>query len=137
MNENVRDQLPIRLRRAALTVFAIGAAAAGTVHASPSRTVVVVPPTDLPALTLPGPISNAGNNAFTVTSPTMDAPPALDFGAIDTVLSYELDRMFDVKQIRAQMARSDTGTIFMLTENGLCDQAPGRKMDSSVDGDSP
>jgi hypothetical protein len=45
----------------------------------------------------------------------MNAPPALDFGAIDTVLSYELNRMFDVKQVRAQ---SDTGTTIMLTENG-------------------
>jgi hypothetical protein len=195
MKENVMDQLQMRLRRAAVAVFAIGAVAAGTVHASPSSTVVVVPPTDLSALarptgeamllhetidgrvpvhikgdgsirldasgsfdfvsplgnqtelvrfrqgqedavfdlprvraptlmtvqglTLPGPISDAGNNAFTVTSPTMDAPPALDFGAIDTVLSYELNRMFDVKQVRAQMTRSDTGATFMLTENGL------------------
>jgi hypothetical protein len=192
MNENVRDQLQMRLRRAAVAVFAIGAVAVGTVHASPSNTVVVVPPADRPALarqsgarlatfdvtdpvhikgegsvhrdasgsfnfdsplgnqaelvrllqgeeyavldlprvrdlklmtvqglTLPGPTADAENNAFTVTSPTMNAPPALDFGAIDTVLSYELNRMFDVKQVRAQMMRSDTGTTFMLGENGL------------------
>jgi hypothetical protein len=209
----VRDQLQMRLRRAAVAVFAIGTVAAGTVHAGPSNTVVVVPPTDLPALarptgeamlfhetidgrilpyiernqgarlatfdvtdpvhlkgegsvhldasgsfdfvsplvnqaelvrfrqgqedavldlprvrapklmtvqglTLPGPISDAGTNAFTVTSPTIDAPPALYFGPIDTVLSYELNRLFDVKQVRAQMTRSDTGSTFMLTENG-------------------
>jgi hypothetical protein len=192
MNENVRDQLQMRLRRAAVAVFAIGAVAVGTVLASPSNTVVVVPPADRPALarqsgarlatfdvtdpvhikgegsvhldasgsfnfdsplgnqaelvrllqgeeyavldlprvrdlklvtvqglTLPGPTADAENNAFTVTSPTMNAPPALDFGAIDTVLSYELNRMFDVKQVRAQMMRSDTGTTFMLGENGL------------------
>jgi hypothetical protein len=183
MKENVRDQLQMRLRRAAVAVFAIGAVAAGTVHAGPSNTVVVVPPTDLPALArptgeamlfhetfdgrilpyieqnqgarlatfdvtdpvhikgegsvhfdasgsfdfvsplvnqaelvrLPGPISDAGTNAFTVTSPTIDAPPALYFGAIDTVLSYELNRLFDVKQVRAQMTRSDTGSTFKLT----------------------
>jgi hypothetical protein len=73
----------------------------------------------VPGLTLPRPISAAGNNPFTVTRPTMDAPPAQDFGPIDTVLSYELNRMFDVKQVRAQMTRTDTGTTFMLTEDGL------------------
>jgi hypothetical protein len=214
MKENVRDQLQMRLRRAAVTAFAIGALATGTVHASPPNPVVVVPPTDLPALarqtgeamllhetidgrislyteqnqrarlatfdvtdpvhiksggsvrleasapfdfvsplgnqaelvrfrrdqedavldlprvrapklmtvqglTLPGSISDAGNYAFTVTRPTMDAPPARDFGAIDPLLSYELSRMFDVKQVRAQMTRSDTGATFMLRENGL------------------
>ena len=107
MKANARDKLQVRLRQAAVAVFAIGASAMGTVHAGPSRTVV--------------------------TSPTISMPPTLDFGPIDTVLSYELDRMFDVKQVRAQMTRSDAG---MLTENGLCDQAPGRRVDS-VDGDSP
>jgi hypothetical protein len=107
MKESVRDQLRMRLRRAAVAAFAIGASAVATVHAGPSRTVV--------------------------TSPTISTPPTLDFWAIDTVLSYELDRMFDVKQVRAQMTRSDAG---MVAENGLCDQTPGRRMDS-VDGDSP
>ena len=93
MKLNVRDQLQMRLRRTAVASFAIGAMAAGTVHASPPSPVVVVPPTDLPALA----------DALTVTHPTMDAASALNFGAIDTVLSYELNRMFDVKQLRAQM----------------------------------
>ena len=110
MKENVRDQLQMRLRRAAVAVFAIGASAVGTVHTGPSRTVF--------------------------TSPTSSTPPTLDFWAIDTILSYELDRMFDVKQVHAQMTRSDAGTTYMLTEDGLCDQAPGRRV-NSVDGDSP
>jgi hypothetical protein len=94
MKLNATDQLQMRLRRAAVASFAIGAMAAGTVHACPPTPVVVVPPTDLPALA----------DALMVTHPTMDAAPALNFGAIDTVLSYELNRMFDVKQLRAQMA---------------------------------
>jgi hypothetical protein len=146
MKQIVRAQLQ-RLRRAAVAAFAIGTVAAGTVHASPSSTVVVVPPTDLPALArqtgegmrlhetcdgrillyedavldLPGARDPRllSVQELTSPSPTMDAPPAQDFGAIDTVLSYELSRMFDVKQVRAQMTRSDTGTAFMLTENGL------------------
>ena len=92
MKLNVRDQLQMRFRRAAVASFAIGALAAGTVHAGPPSPVVV-PATDLPALA----------DALTVTHPTLDAAPALNFGAIDTVLSYELNRMFDVKQVRAQM----------------------------------
>jgi hypothetical protein len=193
MEQNVRNHLQKRFRGAAVAIFAIGAVAAGTVHASPPNPVVVVPPTNRPALarqtddamllhetidgrimlyieqnrgarlatfdvtdplhikgegsvhldasgpfdfvspvgnqaelvrfrqgqedavldlprvgapklmavpglTLPRPISVAGNNPFTVTRPAMDAPPAQDFGPIDTVLSYELNRMFDVKQ---------------------------------------
>ena len=112
MKATERGQLHLCPCGAASTFFAIAIAAAGAVHASPSNTDVVVSPTDLPTL-------------------------ALYFGAIDTVLSYELNRMFDVKQVRAQMTRSGTGITFMLKENGLCDQAPGRRMDSSFDDDSP
>jgi hypothetical protein len=214
MKENAREQLEVGLRRAAVTLVAIAAVVAGTVHASPPNPVVVVPTTDLPALapkpgdamllhesidggtvlyieqnraarfatfdvteplhikgegsvhldtslpfdpvsplrhqaelvrfrqgieyavldlprvrdpklitapglTLPRLISNAGHSVFAVTGPTMDAPPAQDFGPLDTVLSYELSRLFDVKQVRAQTTRSDTGTTFMLTESGL------------------
>jgi hypothetical protein len=66
-------------------------------------------------LTLPFPMTDA----LTVTHPTMDASPALDFGVIDPVFTYELNRMFDIKQVRAQMTRTDTGTSFVLTEGGL------------------
>jgi hypothetical protein len=67
-------------------------------------------------LTLRGPMTAA----LTATYPTMGAPPAQNFGPIDTVLSYELKRLFDVKQVRAQMTRIDVGSTCMLTENGLC-----------------
>jgi hypothetical protein len=94
MKENVRNQLQMRLRRAAAAVLAIGTVAAGTVHSDPSNTACAV----------------AG-------------PTARDFGPIDTVLSYELayelDRLFDVKQVHAQMTRTDTDITFMPTENGI------------------
>ena len=58
--------------------------------------------------------------ALKVTHPTMGASPALNyFGAIDPVFTYELNRMFDVKQVRAQMTRTDTGANFMPSEDGL------------------
>jgi hypothetical protein len=124
MKETVRDPLLMHLRRVAVAVLAIGVVAAGAVHANPSNTVVV-PPTHLPlitslGLTLPGLISDAGHSSFTVAGPTMDAPPTQGFGPIDTVLTYELNRLFDVKQVRAQMTRTDTGTTSMPTESGLC-----------------
>ena len=110
MKENVRDRLQMHLRRAAVAVLVIGAAAVGTVHADTSdfrqgKEYAVLE-----------------HSACAVAGPTLDAPAARDFGPIDTVLSYELayelDRLFDVKQVRAQMTRTDTGTTFMLAENG-------------------
>jgi hypothetical protein len=46
-------------------------------------------------------------------------PAARDYQVVDTVSSYELNRIFDVKQVRAEMTKGDTGTTFMLTDNGL------------------
>jgi len=72
----------------------------------------VAAPTLLAAhgLTLPGSMTAAP----TVTRPTIDASRALDFGVIDPVLTYELNRLFNVEQVRAPMTRTDTGTTFML-----------------------
>jgi hypothetical protein len=110
MKENMRDQLQMQLRRAAAAVFAIGAVAAGTAHADHSD------------FRQGEEYAVLDHSVFAVAGPTMNAPPAQDLGPIDTVLSdelaYELDRLFDVKQVRAQMTRTDTGTTFMLAENG-------------------
>ena len=138
MTHHVRFQLQMPFRQAAVAIFAIGAMA-GTGHAGPPSSVVVVTPkeyavSDLPGvrdpklitapgLTLPGLILDADHCAA-VAGPTLHAPPALDFGPIETVLSYELNRLFDVKQVRAQMTRTDTGTTLMPTERGIRDQAP-------------
>jgi hypothetical protein len=139
MTHHVRVQLQMPFRQAAVAIFAIGAMA-GTGHACPPSSVVVFAPMDeyavsdlpkvrdpklitAPGLTLPGLISDAGHCAA-VDGPTVDAPTTLDFGPIDTVLSYELSRMFDVKQVRAQMTLTDTGTTFMPTERGIRDRAP-------------
>jgi hypothetical protein len=34
------------------------------------------------------------------------------------VILRELDHVFDVKQVRAETTKADTGTTFMLMENG-------------------
>jgi hypothetical protein len=128
MTQNVKDKLLMCLRRTAIAIFAIGAIA-GTVHANPPGPeeyavldlTRVGDPTliTVPGLTLPGRISVAGHSAFAVAAPTTDAPRAPDFGPIDAVLSYELNRIFDVKQVRTQMRRTNTGTSSMPTENGF------------------
>lgn len=66
----------------------------------------------LPALTLQ-------DSAFTVTGEANDAPPARDYPVIDTLTAYELGRIFDVKPVRAELTKGDTGTTFMLTDSGL------------------
>jgi hypothetical protein len=96
----------MHLRRAAVAVLAIGAVAAGAAHADPS------------AFRQGKEFAVLDHSACAVAGPTMDALPVQDFGPIDTVLSYELayelDRLFDVKQVRAQMARTDTGTAYLI-----------------------
>lgn len=69
--------------------------------------------------TLLGPVFNVGSYALSSSGPTTQAAASQRFMAIDTVLSYELNRVLDVKQVLAQMTRPDTGTTFMLTEKGL------------------
>ena len=206
MQEYLKDQLRVHLRRAAMAVLAAGAVAATAVHANPSNNLVLVPPADLPALaqqtgeamflydrfdgrtllyveqnqgaslaafdvtdpvhikgegsvqlSASGPfdfISPLGNqaelvrfrqgqdavldlprwrdpqletlpaltsrdSAFAVAGEANDAPPARDYPAIDSLTGYELSRMFDVKQVRAELTKGDTGTTFMLTDSGL------------------
>ncbi len=46
-----------------------------------------------------------------------DAPPARNY-PIDTLTAYELSRFFDVKQVRAELTKGDTGSPFMLTDSG-------------------
>jgi hypothetical protein len=206
MQEYLKDQLRVHLRRAAMALLATGAVAATIVHANPSSNIVLVPPADLPALaqqtgeamflydrfdgrtllyveqnqgaslaafdvtdpvhikgegsmrlSASGPfdfISPLGNqaelvrfrqgqdavldlprwrdpqlktlpaltwqdSAFTVAGEANDGLPARDYPGIDSLTGYELSRMFDVKQVRADLNKGDTGTTFMLTDSGL------------------
>jgi hypothetical protein len=170
MKADVNEQPAVRIRRAAVALIANATMAAGTVHASPPSPVVMVPPTDPPALarqtgdamllqeSIDGAMmlyieQNQGarlatfdatdplqikprvafqfddsglfdftapmTGALKVTHPASGASPALNyFGAIDPVFTYELNRMFDVKQVRAQLMRTHTGTTFMRSEGG-------------------
>jgi hypothetical protein len=74
-------------------------------------------------LPLQGPIMGLSHAGFTVTSQT-DAPPTRSYRAVAPAVADapnlpDLVRVLDVKQIREEITDEDTGTTFLLTEDGL------------------
>ena len=47
------------------------------------------------------------------------APLTQDYQPVDTVSSADFTRVFDVKEVREEVTKYDTGTTFLLTERGL------------------
>jgi hypothetical protein len=71
-------------------------------------------------LTLRGPAMPLGDDGFTVSSEIADdMQPTLEYQVVDTANAGELAQVFDVKQVREELTKSDTGTTFLLTEGGL------------------
>jgi hypothetical protein len=71
-------------------------------------------------LTLQGPATPLGDDGFTVTSQIADnMQPTLEYQVVDTANSRELTLVYDVKQVREELTKNDTGTTFLLTEGGL------------------
>ena len=73
--------------------------------------------------TLQGSIMLLGDDGFTVTRQA-DVPPArnypvVDTAVVDTTNLPDLVPIFDVKGVREEVAKNDTGTTFLLTEGGL------------------
>ena len=69
---------------------------------------------------LQGPITRLGNDGFTVTDQaTTDTQPLRDYQVVDTSSLRDLNRVFDVKQVREEVTKQDTGTTFLLTDSGL------------------
>ena len=61
-----------------------------------------------------------GDDGFTVSSQIAeDMRPTQDYQVVDTAKSRDLTRVFDVKQVREELKKNDTGTTFLLTEGGL------------------
>jgi hypothetical protein len=61
----------------------------------------------------------AGN---TVTNPLVASTrlqPVRDYQVVEAATSKAATRVFDVKQVREEATNTDTGTTFLLTENGL------------------
>ncbi len=63
-----------------------------------------------------------GDDGYSVTNAVSiqaDAQPARDYKVVDSANSQELNRVVDVKGVREEIAKNDTGTTFLLTEGGL------------------
>ena len=71
-------------------------------------------------LSLQGPTTRLGEDGFMVTNQAAaKAPATRDYQIVDAATSQELYRVFDVKQVREEITRKETGTTFLLTDGGL------------------
>jgi len=70
-------------------------------------------------LTLQGPVTHLGDESITVASQATAIQPPRDVQVVDTANAQDLSRVFDVKQVRDEVTNADTGTTFLLTDNGL------------------
>jgi hypothetical protein len=70
-------------------------------------------------LTLTGAVTRLGNDGFTVSGHAPELQRARDYQVVETANSRELNRVYDVRQVREQLTKADTGTTFLLTEKGL------------------
>ena len=73
-------------------------------------------------LTLKGPATPLDNEGFTVSSQAnADAQATRDYQVqvVNTANSRELNRVSNVKGVREEITKYDTGTTFLLTEGGL------------------
>ncbi len=74
----------------------------------------------VPGLTLRGPTVLLGGDGFMVSTPlAAETPPTHDYQVVDTANARQLDRVFNVKQVRQEIANQDTGTTFLLADSGL------------------
>src|SRR6202050_4858242 len=76
--------------------------------------------TKIQGLTLQGATMALGNDGFIVTSRAdSDAQSARDVQVVVTASSGDLNRVVDVKEVRQELTKHDTGTTFLLTQSGL------------------
>jgi hypothetical protein len=76
--------------------------------------------TKVQGLTLRGTTTALGDDGFTVTSQAdSNARSARDFQVVDTASLGDSNHVFDVKEVREELTKHDTGTTFLLTQSGL------------------
>jgi len=74
----------------------------------------------VPGLTARGPTMLLGGDRFMVAAPlAVDTQPTHDYQVVDSANAEQLDRVFNVKQVRQEIADQQTGTTFLLTDTGL------------------
>jgi hypothetical protein len=71
-------------------------------------------------MTLHGSMMPLGADGFAMTSqPGTDARPIRDYQMIDSANSQQRIGVFEVKRVREELANDDTGTTFLMAEDGL------------------
>lgn len=79
----------------------------------------------LPELDSQRQLTLLGNVGFTVSGQAVPSPkatdpqPIRDYQVFDTSSARDPVPVYEVKQVREQLTKQDTGTIFLLTEGGL------------------
>ena len=79
----------------------------------------------LPGLDSQRQLTLLGNVGFAVSGPAVPSPkatdpqPTRDYQVFDTSSSRDPVPVFEVKQVREELTKQDTGTTFLLTEGGL------------------
>jgi hypothetical protein len=71
----------------------------------------------LHGVTLKGSVTPLGNDGITTTGLATEMDR--DYQVLETSNSEELNRVFDMKRVRAEMTNTATGTTFLLEESGL------------------
>jgi hypothetical protein len=76
--------------------------------------------TKVQGLTLQGATMALGDDGFTITSPADSNTRAVrDVQVVDTGSLGDLNHVFDVREVREELTKRDTGTTFLLTQSGL------------------
>jgi hypothetical protein len=71
-------------------------------------------------LSFQGPAMPLGEDGFMLSNQVgAEVQPTRDYQIVDTADSQEFYSVFDVKQVRAEVTRKETGTTFLLTDAGL------------------
>jgi hypothetical protein len=70
-------------------------------------------------LSLQGSIVNFGEAGFAVADRAISNAPIREYQVVDLSHFPDLNRVFDVKQVRDELTNQDTGTTFLLTDTGL------------------
>ncbi len=79
----------------------------------------------LQGLTLRGPVSSLGNDGFIVSSEAepsfkaADARQIRDYQVVDASSSGDASPVVEVRNVREEVTKQDTGTTFILTDEGL------------------
>ena len=72
-----------------------------------------------------GAISLLGNDGFTINAQAVSSPKATDrrqirdYQVFDASSRRDLNPVLEVKEVRDELTKQDTGTTFLLTEGGL------------------